>query len=539
MGGQNVTTVRISNFRVSIDEREALETLVCVRLKIGRQQQQNLRIVRKALDARREGKICFVYTVETEIAGASSKWRERWLADRNVSLVVPQVACEPVAGSQKLAERPVVIGFGPAGMFAALMLARYGYKPLVLERGPDVEERQLAVQKFWQQGILDEAANVQFGEGGAGTFSDGKLTTRVHDPLMNEVLAALVAAGAPPEIKYWYKPHVGTDRLREVVKNIRQQIRQLGGEVRFGQQVTDLRIESGVLTGLMVNGEQRIDCSVALLGIGHSARDTYQQLQRLGVAMEAKPFSIGVRIEHPQELIDRAQFGAATGHPALGAADYSLVFHDRQAGRTAYSFCMCPGGMVIGAASEAGSVVVNGMSHYNRASGAANSALAVNVTPDDFGAGVLAGVEFQRRYERKAFEIAGRSYFAPMQTVGGFLHGQAGVAAKLVQPSYGPGVKAVSLDECLPDFVSGTLRRALPDFGRKIRGFDHPGAVMTGVETRTSAPLRILRGDDRISLNVAGLYPMGEGAGYAGGIMSAAIDGVHAAYAVIGKYQPV
>ncbi len=539
MGGQNVTTVRISNFRVSIDEREALETLVCVRLKIGRQQQQNLRIVRKALDARREGKICFVYTVETEIAGASSKWRERWLADRNVSLVVPQVACEPVAGSQKLAERPVVIGFGPAGMFAALMLARYGYKPLVLERGPDVEERQLAVQKFWEQGILDEAANVQFGEGGAGTFSDGKLTTRVHDPLMNEVLAALVAAGAPPEIKYWYKPHVGTDRLREVVKNIRQQIRQLGGEVRFGQQVTDLRIESGVLTGLMVNGEQPIDCSVALLGIGHSARDTYQQLQRLGVAMEAKPFSIGVRIEHPQELIDRAQFGAAAGHPALGAADYSLVFHDRQAGRTAYSFCMCPGGMVIGAASEAGSVVVNGMSHYNRASGAANSALAVNVTPDDFGAGVLAGVEFQRRYERKAFEIAGRSYFAPMQTVGGFLHGQAGVAAKLVQPSYGPGVKAVSLDECLPDFVSGTLRRALPDFGRKIRGFDHPGAVMTGVETRTSAPLRILRGDDRISLNVAGLYPMGEGAGYAGGIMSAAIDGVHAAYAVIGKYQPV
>ena len=539
MGGQNVTTVRISNFRVSIDEREALETLVCVRLKIGRQQQQNMRIVRKALDARREGKICFVYTVETEIAGASSKWRERWLADRNVSLVVPQVACEPVAGSQKLAERPVVIGFGPAGMFAALMLARYGYKPLVLERGPDVEERQLAVQKFWEQGILDEAANVQFGEGGAGTFSDGKLTTRVHDPLMNEVLVALVAAGAPPEIKYWYKPHVGTDRLREVVKNIRQQIRQLGGEVRFGQQVTDLRIESGVLTGLMVNGEQRIDCSVALLGIGHSARDTYQQLQRLGVAMEAKPFSIGVRIEHPQELIDRAQFGAAAGHPALGAADYSLVFHDRQAGRTAYSFCMCPGGMVIGAASEAGSVVVNGMSHYNRASGAANSALAVNVTPDDFGAGVLAGVEFQRRYERKAFEIAGRSYFAPMQTVGGFLHGQAGVAAKLVQPSYGPGVKAVSLDECLPDFVSGTLRRALPDFGRKIRGFDHPGAVMTGVETRTSAPLRILRGDDRISLNVAGLYPMGEGAGYAGGIMSAAIDGVHAAYAVIGKYQPV
>ena len=539
MTDSKVTTVRINNLRVSIDERETLENLVSVRLKIGRQQQKNLRIVRKALDARREGKISFVYTVETEIAGVAAQWKERWLTDKNVSIIEPQLANDPIPGWLRLTDRPVVIGFGPAGMFAALSLARYGYKPLVLERGPDVDGRQLAVQKFWQQGILDETANVQFGEGGAGTFSDGKLTTRVHDPMMNQVLDALVEAGAPPEIKYWYKPHVGTDRLRQVVKKIRQQIVNLGGEVRFGRQVTDLRIEAGELTGLTVNGSQTIDCSVALLGIGHSARDTYRQLQRLGVAMEAKPFSIGVRIEHPQELIDRSQYGTAAGHPALGAADYSLVFHDRAAGRTAYSFCMCPGGMVIGAASEAGGVVVNGMSHYNRASGSANSALAVNVTPDDFGTGVLDGVEFQRHYERKAFEIAGRSYFAPMQTVGGFLHGQTGSASKLVQPSYGPGVKSVSLDECLPEFVAASLRRALPDFGRKIRGFDHPGAVMTGVETRTSAPLRILRGDDRSSHNVAGLYPMGEGAGYAGGIMSAAIDGMHTAYAVIKKFQPI
>ena len=538
MNDSKAMIVRINNFRVSIDEREALETLISVRLKIGRQQQQNLRIVRKALDARREGNIAFVYTVETEIPGAADKWAERWRGDKNVSIVEPVPESELVPGNRRLTERPVVVGFGPAGMFAALTLARHGYKPLVLERGPDVEARQLAVQKFWDRGILDEAANVQFGEGGAGTFSDGKLTTRVHDPMMNQVLDALVAAGAPPEIKYWYKPHVGTDRLRQVVKTIRQQIVSLGGEVRFGQQVTDFHVAAGGLTGLVVNGETKLDCSVVLLGIGHSARDTYQQLQRCGVAMEAKPFSIGVRIEHPQEMIDRSQYGSAAGHPALGAADYSLVYHDRAAGRTAYSFCMCPGGMVIGAASEAGGVVVNGMSHYNRASGSANSALAVNVTPDDFGSGVLDGVEFQRCYERKAFELAGRSYFAPVQTVDGFLHGQVGGAATLVQPSYGPGVKNVNLDDCLPEFVTASLRRALPDFGRKIRGFDHPGAVLTGVETRTSAPLRILRGEDRISLNVAGLYPMGEGAGYAGGIMSAAIDGMHAAHAVVRQYKP-
>ena len=537
MIGQKSMLVRINNFRVSIDEREALETLISVRLKISRQQQQNFRIVRKALDARREGNIAFVYTIETEIPGGSAKWADRWRADKNISIVTPAKEPEIVAGHRRLPERPVVVGFGPAGMFAALTLARHGYKPLVLERGPDVDARQLAVQKFWEQGVLDEAANVQFGEGGAGTFSDGKLTTRVHDPMMTRVLDALVAAGAPPEIKYWYKPHVGTDRLRQVVKAIRRQIVSLGGEVRFGQQVTGFKILDGVLTGLVVNGEQKIDCSVALLGIGHSARDTYDQLLRCGVAMEAKPFSIGVRIEHPQELIDRSQYGSAAGHPALGAADYSLVYHDRVAGRTAYSFCMCPGGVVIGAASEAGGVVVNGMSHYNRASGLANSALAVNVTPDDFGCGVLAGVEFQRRYERKAFELAGRSYFAPVQTVGSFLHGQDDGASKLVQPSYGPGVKTVNLEECLPEFVASSLRRALPDFGRKIRGFDHPGAVLTGVETRTSAPLRILRGEDRISLNVAGLYPMGEGAGYAGGIMSAAIDGMHAAYAVVQEYK--
>ena len=530
--------LRLANFRVSIDEERSLETLVSARLRISRGQVGKVAILRKALDARREGNISFVYTVELEVLEATDKWLKTWTADKHVTRVDPDPVPALQPGGRSLTERPIVVGFGPAGMFAALTLARNGYKPLVLERGPDVEARQLAVRKFWEQGVLDETANVQFGEGGAGTFSDGKLTTRVHDRLMAEALNIMVEAGAPPEIRYWYKPHVGTDRLRQVVRNIRRQIEMLGGEVRFRQQVTDFQVEQGILVGLTVNGSEKLPCSVVLLGIGHSARDTYQSLLQCGTAMEAKPFSIGVRIEHPQELIDRAQYGAAAGHPRLGAADYALVYHDRDSGRTAYSFCMCPGGVVIGAASEAGGVVVNGMSHYSRSSGSANSALAVNVTPEDFGDGILAGVEFQRRYEKMAFELGGRSYFAPVQTVGEFLAGRSGGREFLTPPSYGPGVRSVDLRECLPDFVSGPLRRALPDFGRKIRGFDHPGAVMTGVETRTSAPLRILRGEDRQSVNVAGLYPIGEGAGYAGGIMSAALDGMNTANAIIREYKP-
>lgn len=534
-GRQNV---RIQNFRVSIDEQQALETLVSVRLRIEKSQIGRVRVIRKALDARRERNICFVYTLAVEIPDASQQILKRWRQDRDISLILPVSTPILESGMIRLHERPVVIGFGPAGMFAALTLARHGFRPLVLERGAAIEQRQEDVQRFWDRGILDETSNVQFGEGGAGTFSDGKLTTRVNDPLMESILQDLVEAGAPGEILYWYKPHVGTDRLRSVVRNLRQQIERLGGEILFRQQVTDLRIEAGTLQKLTVNDQTQVPCELALLGIGHSARDTYAMLYKSGVAMESKPFSIGVRIEHPQDWIDRSQYGLAVGHPALTAADYSLVFHDKIMERTVYSFCMCPGGVVIGAASEAGGVVVNGMSHYQRASGTANSALAVTVDPADFGEGVLAGIDFQRRFERLAYDLGGRSYYAPVQTVGGFLNGSGLSQRCLSTPTYGPGVAWVQLEQCLPGFASASLKAALPDFGRRIKGFDHPEAVLTGVETRTSAPLRILRGIDGQSVNVKNLYPMGEGAGYAGGIMSAAIDGVKAAQQVIQTYRP-
>ena len=348
----------------------------------------------------------------------------------------------------------------------------------------------------------------------------------------------MVAAGAPPEIKYLHKPHIGTDKLRQVVKNIRARIIEMGGEVEFEAKLTGLEAADGSLKGITINDNRKLSCQALFLAIGHSARDTYQFLHEARIAMEAKPFAVGVRIEHPQELIDQSQYGAAAGHPKLGAADYALVYQDRAAGRAAYSFCMCPGGLVVAAASEQGAVVTNGMSLFSRDSGIANSALAVTVNPADCGPGILAGIEFQRRYERLAFTLGGQNYAAPVQTVGDFLTGKSGSTNYLAKPSYHPGVTPARLEQCLPEFVTATLARALPDFGRKIRGFDHPGAVLTGVETRTSAPVRIVRGADFVSVNTGGLYPIGEGAGYAGGIMSAALDGMNAAIRFIQEYQP-
>lgn len=525
------------NLRVPVDEDTPLAQLAARRLRLPQGTVSAVTIARRAVDARRKQNISFVYSLDVEVSVPEGQVLARLRGDRDVAVRREEPSEPVVAGIMPLEYPPVIVGAGPAGLLAALVLAEQGYRPLVLERGRDMDRRTQDVADFWQRGQFDPVSNVQFGEGGAGTFSDGKLTTRVNDPRMGQVLDLLIAAGAPPEIRYLHKPHIGTDKLREVVKNLRQRIIAAGGQVEFESRVTDIDVVDDGLKGLIINENRYIPCTVALFGIGHSARDTYEMLHRRGVAMEAKPFAIGVRIEHPQELIDRAQYGETAGHPNLGAADYALVYHDKSSGRTAYSFCMCPGGLVVAAASEAGGVVTNGMSHHSRASGMANSALAVTVNVTDYE-GVLGGIEMQRRYEQLAFRCGGGNYHAPVQTVGDFLAGRTGGRKYLTAPSYRPGTTPADLTRCLPGYITATLARALPDFGRKIKGFDHPEAVMTGVETRTSAPVRLNRGPNHMSLNISGLYPMGEGAGYAGGIMSAALDGLNTSLAVIKQYRP-
>ena len=533
--------LRITNFSVPFDEEKPLAALAAKRLKTAAQDIASVTVVRKAVDARRYrgAPISFVYMLD--VALRDTKAEKRVLAhlhrDKQVALYQEKQG-EPVP-NRPLAEgeaRPVVVGFGPAGMFAALTLAWAGQCPIVLERGQDVDTRHADIERFWQGGAFSPQSNVQFGEGGAGTFSDGKLTTRTSDPHIRDVLEAFIAAGAPEEIRYLHKPHIGTDLLRTIVKNIRQEIIRLGGDVRFGAQVTDIELAGGTLTALIVNGEERIAADAAFFAIGHSARDTYEMLYEKGLAMEAKAFAIGVRIEHPQSFIDRAQYGADAGDPRLPVADYALTFQDRETGRGAYSFCMCPGGHVVAAASETGRVVTNGMSDYARDSGVANAALLVQVTPEDFGDGVLAGIAFQRKYEALAYELGGRNYFAPVQSVGDFLAGRHGSTDFLVAPLYRPGVTPCDLHGCLPGVVTATLAHALPHFGRKIPGFDAPDVPMTGIETRSSAPCRIRR--DRatfVAERTPGVYPIGEGAGYAGGIMSAAVDGMKAALAYLSR----
>ncbi len=531
--------LKINNVRISLLHEQSLEQAVCKKAGIPREMLGNVQILRKAVDARKKSDVCLNYHVLAEV-DASSRQAKRLLADRDITKYEELPAPMLTLGTLPMSAPPVVIGAGPAGLLAALQLAEYGYAPLLLERGKPVAERVQDVQRFWQTGEFDPASNVQFGEGGAGTFSDGKLTTRVNDPKMAEILQLFVDAGAPENILYEHKPHVGTDKLRAMVTGLSKRICALGGSVRYQACVSDFVIENGAVRGVVLDSGEKIAAGAVVLACGHSARDTYAMLAKRGVSIVSKPFAIGVRIEHPQELIDRAQYGTFAGHHLLGAADYALVYHTPDKARTAYSFCMCPGGQVVAAASESGGVVVNGMSMFKRDSGVANSALVVNVDSRDFGEGALAGVEFQRQYERLAFSAAGSNYYAPAQNLDSFLKRSMPALQSLVAGTYRPGLKACSLDAVLPGYVTETLRLGIESFGRKLNGYADGGALLTGVETRTSAPVRIER--DRqsfVSVTHDLLYPCGEGAGYAGGIMSAALDGYHVARAIMKRFKPI
>ena len=538
--------LRLTDLLLPLDHPpEALPDAICARLGIAPGELDRFAVVRRGNDARKKSAIRLVYSLDVSVTDEAAVLA-RFAGDPHVK-PSPDTTYRFVtrAPADYAGPRPVVIGAGPCGLLAALVLAQMGLRPIIVERGKAVRERTRDTWGLWRRGVLDPESNAQFGEGGAGTFSDGKLYSRIKDSrhLGRKVLTEFVKAGAPAEILTEAHPHVGTFRLVTMVMSIRETIEALGGEYRFQTRVTDFDIAEAAdgsrhMRGLHLHTGEYLPASEVILAVGHSARDTFEVLHRRGVQLEAKPFAIGLRIEHPQGWIDRARFGPNAGNPILGPAAYSLS-HKASNGRTVYSFCMCPGGRVVAATSEEGRVVTNGMSQFSRAEFNANSGIVVDVSPEqDFPGGPLAGIAYQRHWESLAFTAGGSDYKAPGQKLGDFLGGRASAEFGAVTPSYEPGVKPTDLAECLPQFALEAIREALPVFGRQLPGYDHPDVVLTGVETRTSSPLRIPRAADCQSLNTAGLYPAGEGAGYAGGILSAAVDGIKVAEALAIKLVP-
>jgi uncharacterized protein len=534
--------LRLTELKLPLDhEQGALKSAILGRLKISASELIGYSVFRRATDARKRNAIALTYTLDIEVADEAALLK-RFARDRNLARA-PDMSYRFVASAPAAASpRPVVVGAGPCGLFAALVLAQMGFRPIILERGKVVRERTKDTWSLWRRSVLNPESNVQFGEGGAGLFSDGKLHSQIKDPRHHgrKVLTEFVAAGAPPEILTVSKPHIGTFRLVTIVESMRRTIEALGGEYRFESRLEDIEIDMGSdglrrVRGVMLANGTHIAADHVVLAVGHSARDTFQMLWDRGVAIEAKPFSIGVRIEHPQSLIDRCRFGAnaaaGAGHPALGAADYKLVHHCAN-GRSVYTFCMCPGGTVVAAASEPGRVVTNGMSQYSRNERNANAGIVVGITPADYPGHPLAGIAFQRLWEERAFAAGGADYAAPAQLVGDFLAMKASTALGDVIASYKPAVHMGDLAACLPEFAVAAIREAIASFDRQIKGFAMADAVMTGVETRTSSPIRIGRDDTLQSINTRGLYPAGEGAGFAGGILSAAVDGIRIAEAV-------
>lgn len=518
-----------------------LPSLVARELNLASSKITGLQIVRKSLDARHKD-LCFIYTLVFNLDITFQEGEALLALHPNLTRFEPEPRFEFAQWKENRSKqpqrRPVIVGAGPAGLFAGMKLAAAGLRPLIIDRGDGLTGRIKQVDTFWKTGRLDPESNIQYGIGGAGTFSDGKLTTRIKDPELNHILQIMTDLGAPPDILYWQYPHVGTDLLREIVAKLEQLIREYGGELRFRNRLTGIDLAGSKVRAIEINGDTMLDTDILLLATGNSARDVYHLLAAKGFQLEAKALAVGVRIEHPQEIIDKAQYGGWAGHRSLGPAEYHLTYQHKETGRGVYTFCMCPGGMVVGATSEPGGVVTNGMSYHARDSKVANSAIVVTVSQRDFGGTTaLAGVEFQQKLERRAFEMGGGNYKAPAQRVADFLKKQPSLDFKVLPPSYLPGTTPANLWQVLPPEICQAIAAGIRYFGSRLKDFDWVEAVLTGVETRTSAPVRILRNESRETPGISGVYPAGEGAGYAGGIVSSALDGWRTAEIIIKKFE--